>query len=295
MARVIIALLLTVVVFGSPTALAAPPGATCGFVGGFATLHDLAPDVVGDCKEDEHHDATSGDALQATTNGLLVWRKADNWTAFTDGSTTWINGPEGLQSRPNDQRFAWENAATTYEQLKAFPGQVLIPAPGGSFANFKVADIMLQPQQGEDQPFYTIDYVLTDDQNSPEGALHRASLHGAKDRPENRSPDNSMYVGDDCGLWVVYCQVALTNPGVTDTEVFTNLSVGHDDGATVTHTSWEGETWTVYWYDAPSAMDYSMSFFNPVDGPYGEGLDAGHVEGAKALTDMAATLVPLSQ
>ena len=41
--------------------------------------------------------------------GLLVWRKADNFTAFTDGGTTWVNGPNGLQSRPNGERFSWEN------------------------------------------------------------------------------------------------------------------------------------------------------------------------------------------
>ena len=49
-----------------------------------------------------------GDALQRTVNGLLVWRKADNWTAFTDGSQSWVNGPLGLQQRSNDQRFWWE-------------------------------------------------------------------------------------------------------------------------------------------------------------------------------------------
>jgi len=26
---------------------------------------------------------------------VLVWRKADNRTAFTDGYRTWINGPRG--------------------------------------------------------------------------------------------------------------------------------------------------------------------------------------------------------
>jgi hypothetical protein len=85
---------------------AAQPG--CQLVLGFKTLHDLIPNVVGPCLENEHHNPENGDGLQRTTGGLLVWRKADNWTAFTDGSTTWINGPLGLQSRPNDQRFAWE-------------------------------------------------------------------------------------------------------------------------------------------------------------------------------------------
>lgn len=90
-------------------ALATPPAhaANCEFVLGFATLHNLIPQKVGACLENEHH-AANGDALQMTTGGLLVWRKADNWTAFTDGYRTWVNGPNGLQERLNTQRFAWE-------------------------------------------------------------------------------------------------------------------------------------------------------------------------------------------
>src|SRR6188474_2336046 len=88
-------------------ARALPTPAPCTFTLGFQALHDLIPEVVGDCTADADYGA-NGDALQPTTHGLLVWRKSDNWTAFTNGSTTWINGPYGLQSRPNDQRFAWE-------------------------------------------------------------------------------------------------------------------------------------------------------------------------------------------
>src|SRR5919201_3953648 len=75
---------------------------------GYAALHDLIPAVVGDCLEDEHHNPANGDALQRTTGGLLVWRKADIFTAFTDGHRTWVNGPLGLQQRLNSERFAWE-------------------------------------------------------------------------------------------------------------------------------------------------------------------------------------------
>jgi len=39
---------------------------------------------------------------------LLAWRKADNWTAFTNGYWTWINGPSGLVKRLNTQRYSWE-------------------------------------------------------------------------------------------------------------------------------------------------------------------------------------------
>ena len=80
----------------------------CHFVLGFKTLRDLIGyDIVGECLENQHHGA-NGDALQQTTGGLLVWRKADNWTAFTDGYRTWINGPNGLVQRLNTERFPWE-------------------------------------------------------------------------------------------------------------------------------------------------------------------------------------------
>ncbi len=74
---------------------------------GFKTLADRVPDVVGTPTEDEHYGA-AGDSLQQTTTGLMVWRKADNWTAFTNGSRTWVNGPNGVQSRLNSVRFEWE-------------------------------------------------------------------------------------------------------------------------------------------------------------------------------------------
>ena len=89
-------------------AQAAPVAAPCQFVLGFKTVHDFIPTIVGSCTDDEGHNPQNGDALQHTTGGLLVWRKADNWTAFTDGYHTWINGPNGLAERLNTQRFAWE-------------------------------------------------------------------------------------------------------------------------------------------------------------------------------------------
>jgi hypothetical protein len=88
---------------------AAAAAQTCEFRLGFKVLHDQIPEIVGDCIEDEHLDPWgNSSALQQTTKGLLVWRGHDNWTAFTNGETTWINGPCGLQSRPNAGRFPWE-------------------------------------------------------------------------------------------------------------------------------------------------------------------------------------------
>ncbi len=88
-----------------PTSVAA---AECQFVLGFATLRDLiGHEIIGECLENEHHNEI-GDSVQQITGGLLVWRKADNWTAFTDGYRTWINGPNGLEQRLNIEYLPWE-------------------------------------------------------------------------------------------------------------------------------------------------------------------------------------------
>ncbi len=80
----------------------------CEFRLGFKTLRDLiGHDIVGECLENEHYNAI-GDSNQHTTGGLMAWRKADNWTAFTDGYRTWIAGPNGLVQRLNTERFDWE-------------------------------------------------------------------------------------------------------------------------------------------------------------------------------------------
>lgn len=79
----------------------------CGFVLGFATLHGLIADTVGNCVDNVAY-ASNGDGIQHTTNGSLVWRQSDNFTAFTDGYRTSVNGPRGVEQRLNSQRFSWE-------------------------------------------------------------------------------------------------------------------------------------------------------------------------------------------
>ncbi len=83
------------------------PTASCQYILGFATLANAIPTIVGSCTDNQAFSA-NGDALQHTTHGLLVWRKADNNTAFTDGHQSWVNGPFGVQIRLDSQRFKWE-------------------------------------------------------------------------------------------------------------------------------------------------------------------------------------------
>jgi hypothetical protein len=100
--------LLAAVFVGSTVTTAAAQTPACSFVLGFATLDSLIPAVVGNCVTNETFNPVNGDSLQFTTNGLLVWRKSDNFTAFTNGSLTWVNGPLGLEQRADNQRFWWE-------------------------------------------------------------------------------------------------------------------------------------------------------------------------------------------
>ena len=131
--RTILAVSFALVVSLATIATAAPAPATaanCEFVLGFKLIHDMIPDLVGDCITNEYHNPENGDGLQETTawhggGGLLVWRKADNWTAFTDGAHSWVNGPYGLQKRLNTERFSWEGQAVSAPAPTPTP----VPAP----------------------------------------------------------------------------------------------------------------------------------------------------------------------
>src|SRR5581483_343326 len=110
MRRAVAALVVAVLLIQANWIADAQSQTSCSFKLGFATLRDLVgADKVGACLEDEHFNLDNGNSEQHTTGGLMVWRKADNFTAFTDGGTTWVNGPNGLQSRANSERFPWEN------------------------------------------------------------------------------------------------------------------------------------------------------------------------------------------
>lgn len=92
--------------------------------------------MVGEPLEEERHDPVSGDGLQATTMGLMVWRKADNWTAFTDGYRTWVSGPNGLQQRLNSERFDWERdsaAGGLSPNVHYRPAVIVVPTPSETY------------------------------------------------------------------------------------------------------------------------------------------------------------------
>src|SRR5688572_17872564 len=103
----------------------------CQYVLGFLLLNQLIPTVMGPCVSNETP-SPNGDSLQQTVNGLAVYRAADNWTAFTDGFRTWINGPFGVQQRLNTERFPWEPDAGSPGTAPA-PSPSAPPAPAATF------------------------------------------------------------------------------------------------------------------------------------------------------------------
>ena len=115
----------------APAAAIHAQSASCQYVLGFATVATSVSQV-GSCLDNQNF-APNGDAVQHTSGGMLVWRKADNWTAFTDGYHTWINGPNGVQERLNTDRFDWEgNAPASSPAATPAPAPAAPPATGSS-------------------------------------------------------------------------------------------------------------------------------------------------------------------
>lgn len=86
------------------------------------------PARVGDCTSRRVFVA-NGDVLQYTASGLMVRRKSDNWTAFTDGYVTWIDGPRGLTSRLNSERLPWEHDAVADASARTSPAAGRVGPP----------------------------------------------------------------------------------------------------------------------------------------------------------------------
>jgi len=81
----------------------------CSFSTGFASIAQAIPDQVGGCLSQPVALGT-GDVVQQTTEGQMVWYKSNSISEFTNAGlgTTWVLGPFGLQSRPSNQTFSYE-------------------------------------------------------------------------------------------------------------------------------------------------------------------------------------------
>ena len=183
------------------TAAAQSAPTSCQFVLGFKTLHDLDAKDIGDCTDGQAF-AANGDALQHTANGLMAWRKADNWTAFTNGYMTWINGPDGLVNRLNTDRFPWEKEAPPAAAPVTAPPVSASSAPAvAAPASGPAADVSGGWRLQNNQALYRISeeadgYVtmVPNDMRSctPSG---QAAIPAGADLSKVKSPMNVVFTG----------------------------------------------------------------------------------------------------
>ena len=116
-----------------PMAAGAQP--TCELAPVFQPFQEaVGAEIVGECSAAASETA-AGDLTQATTRGVLTHRPGDNVTTFANETTTWLAGPDGLQSRPNGERLSWE----TQPEAMATPPTPPQPSPA-------------VPQQAPQQP-----------------------------------------------------------------------------------------------------------------------------------------------
>ncbi|MCC6175600.1 MAG: hypothetical protein IT305_09885 [Chloroflexi bacterium] len=117
----------------------------CVFRSPFAEMRvRVGPDQVGDCVENAVEPAGS-DLRQRTTRGELVHRSIDGRIAFTNGVETWIDGPNGVQKRPNHERFDWEPAAVGRAAATPTPFPLPPALPGSIFPSRRIVSYYGNP------------------------------------------------------------------------------------------------------------------------------------------------------
>lgn len=78
----------------------------CEYVRGFGDfVNAIGRDTVRECVDDERVNPQSGNTEQRSARGLLVWDKAKNLTAYTDGATTYYRCPTTIAQRPASEAF----------------------------------------------------------------------------------------------------------------------------------------------------------------------------------------------
>lgn len=287
MARVIIALLLAVVVFGSPTALAAP---ACTFTLGFKALHDAIPDVVGDC-EPETETTPAGDVVQAATHGYLIWHRAYNRNTFepVNGPDRYSDGPDGVIKRPVGYRFGWEPApapAPEYASLRDLSPHALVPPDGlKPFSAFTVGRI-----DGSEYDYYI---TYTDPRFAGQGGNPGGGVLEGMERGEGQIILSSAVGDGSCDLNALYC--ALPSGPTRDGafESFRGLQVNGHEAVVAHRTCCGSESWTVEWFDETNSFDYTLTL--EADASFRDvQLSPTNLRYAQSLAMLAEQLVPVT-
>src|SRR5579884_2571275 len=81
------------------TLAAAPASAaadTCPAPTFAGLIASVGAGTVGSCLGAAYQDPSSQATMQPTSGGLLIASGVGDWTAFTDGTSTWVDGPSGV-------------------------------------------------------------------------------------------------------------------------------------------------------------------------------------------------------
>ena len=111
-----------------PTGLAAQ----CEIRPRFRVLAEALPELIGNCVAPEALNGETGDIEQPVDGGVLVLRSADNTPTFTDGWQTWVAGPNGIETRLNSERLAWEPGEASLAVAAVAPDEAAVVPDGGT-------------------------------------------------------------------------------------------------------------------------------------------------------------------
>jgi hypothetical protein len=278
----------------------------CRFSPGFAELRSLlGPDRVGDCIGPPQ-DSPNGDVTQQTTKGTLVWRKVDGIVGFTDGVTTWLNGPNGVQGRPNHQRLQWEvqgsspggpasNALPSLPQpitVADFPRPVLLPPRGlGPFSEFPISNVVAGRDAESGRSTYRVEYGSHDSVFL--GTYSDATVYG--DQGILAWAGAQAFWSDHCPATGTYCAYSLLSGGrgALTSEMFRDLTINGSPALAV-HNLYEFHLWDLTWYDEKAGVSYGFLLHMDVADRYAGGrIDRGNLAVARQLSEIAAQFVPL--
>ena len=121
-----VSILLTAGLAARPSLAQVP---ACQLAPVFLMLRDLiGKDRTGECTSVVLRNE-SGDLNQPTTRGMLTFRPSDLVVAFSDDQTTFLYGPNGLESRPIGTRLAWEGTGATIAAASASAPVAAAPLP----------------------------------------------------------------------------------------------------------------------------------------------------------------------
>jgi hypothetical protein len=188
------------------------------------------------------------------------------------------------------------SAADLFDELRKFPGVVLLPLPEAEpfdgLVPWRVE--MNRPSPGSTAIIRGRYLVQYRDRERGPGAAQIGGTTG-RDELDQTVEMLAALSFARCAADAAYCaeNVAGRDDTAPASEVFRGLTV-NDSPAVMEHvTCCGGHYWSLTWYDAPRDMTYVLVLVGPVADRYGTTISPDNRTAAASIVAMAAGLVPL--